>query len=51
MITMVKGKWDGRLKGRVVADVRKQRMYIKKEGVVSPTVKLESLVILLLIDA
>ena len=48
---MVKEKRDGRLKGRAVADGRKQRLYIKKEDVASPTVKLESLILSLLIDA
>ena len=47
---MVKEKRDGRLKGRAVADGRKQMAYIKKEDVASSTVKLESLVLSLLID-
>lgn len=48
---MAKEKRGGRLKGRAVVDGRKQRMFIKKEDVTSPTVKLESLVLSLLIDA
>ena len=51
MLTMVKEKRDKRLKGRAVADGIKQRLYIKKEDVASPTVKLESLILSLLIDA
>ena len=51
LLTMVKEKWNGRLKGREVIDGRKQRMYIRKEDVASPTVKLESLVLSLLVDA
>ena len=51
LLTMLKEKQDGRLKSRAVADGRKQRMYIKKEDVASPTVKLESLILSLLIDA
>ena len=51
LLTMVKKKRDGRLKGRAVVDGRKQRLYIKKEDVASPTVKLESLILSLLIDA
>ena len=51
LITMVKEKRDGRLNGRAVADRKKQRRYIRKEDVSSPTVKLESLVLSLLIDA
>ena len=50
LLTMLKEKRDGRLKSRAVADGRKQRLYIKKEDVASPTVKLESLILSLLIN-
>lgn len=51
LLTMVTEKRDGRLNGRAVIDGRKQRRYIRKEDVASPTVELESLVLSLLIDA
>ena len=51
LITMIKEKHDGKIKGRACADGRKQRQYISKDEVSSPTVKLESLMITLLIDA
>ena len=51
LITMVKEKRDGKIKGRACADGRKQRRYINKDEVSSPTVHLESLMITLLIDA
>ena len=51
LITMVKEKRDGKIKGRVCADGRKQRRYITKDDALSPTVQLESLMITLLIDA
>ena len=51
LITMIKQKRDGKIKGRACADGRKQRRYITKEQVSSPTVQLESLMLSLLIDA
>ena len=48
---MLKQKRDGKIKGRACADGRKQRRYIKRDKVSSPTVQLESLMITLLIDA
>ena len=51
LITMVKEKRDGKIKGRACADGRKQRRYINRDEVSSPTVQLESLMISLLIDA
>ena len=47
---MVKEKRDGKIKGRACADGRKQRRYINRDDVSSPTVQLESLMISLLID-
>ena len=37
LITMIKEKRDGRVKARACADGRKQRKYISKEEVSSPT--------------
>ena len=51
LITMIKEKRDGKIKGRACADGRKQRRYINRDDVSSPTVQLESLMISLLIDA
>ena len=51
LITLVKEKRCGKIKGRACADGRKQRRYIKKEDVASPTIQLESLLLSLLIDA
>ena len=48
---MVKEKRDGKIKGRACADGRKQRRYIRKDEVSSPTVQLESLMLSMLIDA
>ena len=48
---MVKKKRDESIKGRACADGRKQRLYIPKEEVTSPTVQLESLILTMLIDA
>ena len=48
---MIKEKRDGKITGRAYADGRKQRRYINKDDVSSPTVQLESLMITLLIDA
>ena len=52
LITIIKQKWNRKIKGRACADGHKQRRYIKKEDVSShTTVQLDSLVIALLIDA
>ena len=37
--TMAKEKWDGKFKGRACADGQKQRLYIPKKDVASPTVQ------------
>ena len=50
-ITLIKGKWCGKLKGRMCADGRKQHPYISKDIYTSPTVSTEVLVITLVIDA
>ena len=50
LITMAK-KRDGVIKANACVDGRKQRRYISKEEVASPTIQLESLIISLLIDA
>jgi hypothetical protein len=47
---MIKEKWCGKIKGCTYANGHKQRKYISKEEVASPTVQLEHLVLLLLID-
>ena len=51
LITLVTEKRCGKIKGRACADGRKQRRYIKREDVASPTVQLESLILSLLIDS
>ena len=51
LITMVKEIRDGKIYGRAFADVRKQRKYITKEELSSPTIQLESLMITLLVGA
>ena len=51
LLTKVKQKRCGRIKARGCADGRKQRLYVKKEDVTSPTVLLESFIFGLLIDA
>ena len=50
-ITMIKGKRYGKVKARACADGRKQRRYISKEEVSSPTMQLEILILSLIIDA
>ncbi len=50
MITLIKRKWSGRIKGRTCTDGRKQRQYIPKEETSSPTVTIKVLILLLLID-
>ena len=51
LITMVKQKRNGKIKGRACADGRKQRRYLSKDEASSPTIQLESLMLTLLIDA
>ena len=51
LITMIKEKRRGKLKARACVDGRKQRRYINKEDVSSPTVQQESLILSLIIDA
>lgn len=51
LITVVKEKRCGKIKGRAVADGRKQRKYIGKEESTSPTIHLQSLLLSLMIDA
>ena len=43
LLTLIKKKRCGKIKGRVCANGRKQRRYIKKEDVSSPTVQLDSI--------
>ena len=50
LITKIKKKLCGKIKGRACADGRKQRAYIKKEDVTSPTVQLEAFILSLFID-
>ena len=51
LITMIKEKRCGKIKARACVDGRRQRRYIKKEDVASPTIQQESLILSLLIDA
>ena len=53
VVSLIREKRDGSLKGRACADGRKQRAYIEKENIdiSSPTVSLEGLFTSLLIDA
>ena len=51
LITIIKKKRCGKIKARVCANGRKQRHYIKKEDVASPTVQLESLIATMAVDA
>ena len=51
IITVIKEKRSGVLKGRSCVDGRPQRAYVSKEEAASPTTALESLLITLLIDA
>jgi len=44
-------KRDGKIKGRTVADGSKQRLWINKEELSSPTVAVESVVLSAIIDA
>jgi hypothetical protein len=51
IITMIKEKRYGKVKARACVDGRKQKRYIKKEDVSSPTVQQESIIISMMIDA
>ena len=51
LITMINEKRCGKVKARACVDGRKQRRYISKEDVASPTVQQESLILSLVIDA
>ena len=50
LLTLIKKKRCGKVKGRVCANGRRQRLYIRREDVSSPTVQLESLMATLLVD-
>ena len=50
-IVLIEEKCDGRIKGRAVADGRKQRTEIQKEDAASPTASLESIILTSIIDA
>ena len=47
----MKKKRGGMIKGRVCCDGRKYRRYMTKDDTISPTVLLETLVMLCIIDA
>ena len=51
MVTVIKEKRCGKIKGRACANGKKQRKWIPPEDASAPTVALESLIITLLIDA
>jgi hypothetical protein len=51
LITVIKEKRTGDLKGRACADGRPQRAYIPKEEATSPAVSIESLILTLMIDS
>ena len=51
LLTFIKMKRSGKLKSRACANGKKQRRYIKKENVTSPTIQLESLILSMVIDA
>jgi len=51
LITLIKYKRSGTVKGRACADGRKQRKFISKDEAVSPAVSLESIIMSLIIDA
>ena len=51
LITLVTEKRSGQIKGRACADGRKQRRFIRKEDVSSPTIQLESLMLSLTIKS
>lgn len=51
LLVILREKRCGKIKGRVVADGSKQRDTVPREDVASPTIKLESLIMSLPIDA
>jgi len=51
LITLIKDKRTGQIKGKACADGRPQRAYISREEATSPTVSLESLMLSMMIDA
>ena len=51
LLAVIKQKRCGKIKGRIVADGRKQRKYVPREDATSPTIKLESLLMSLVVDA
>ena len=51
LLTLIKKKCCGKVKGRVCANRQKQSRYIRKENVFSPTVQLESIMTTLAVDA
>lgn len=50
-IVLIEEKRDGRVKGRAVADGRKQRGIVPKEEAASPTASLEAVILTCIIDA
>jgi Reverse transcriptase (RNA-dependent DNA polymerase) len=50
-IVLIEEKRDGRVKGRAVADGRKQRGIVPKEEATSPTASLEAVILTCIIDA
>ena len=50
LLTLVTKKRTGAIKGRACANGSRQRAYIKKEDITSPTVQLESIILSLVID-
>ena len=50
-INLIKEKRDGKIKGRSVADGRKQHKIFSKEEITSPTVSTDALLMTLIIDA
>ena len=50
LITMIKEKRCGKIKARACVDGRRQRRYINKEDVASPTIQQESLILSLIVD-
>ena len=51
LLTMIKKKRCGKVKGRACVNGKRQRKYMEKEDVSSPTIQLESLILSLIVDA
>ena len=51
LLTMIKKKRCGKVKGRACVNGKRQRKYMEKENVSSPTIQLESLILSLIVDA